>query len=77
MVKLQPNAAGTPLSPTGWCGTESGHPSAQVGPGDIWNTGGGHFGDPDADKWIPKFCDPQLFQEHVWFWCVSYAGHGG
>jgi hypothetical protein len=68
MVKLQPNAAGTPLSPTRWCGTESGHPSKDVGPGDIWNTGGGNFGDPNADNWQPKFCDPQLFQEHVWFW---------
>jgi hypothetical protein len=67
MVKLQPNAAGTSLSPTRWCGTESGHPSKVVGPGDIWNTSGGNFGDPNADNWEPKFHDPQLFQEHVWF----------
>ena len=23
---------------------------------------------PDSPDYIPKFCDPQLFQEHVWFW---------
>ena len=26
--------------------------------------GGGHFGDPDGTAYIPKFCDPQLFQVH-------------
>jgi hypothetical protein len=67
MVKLQPNAAGTPLSPTRWCGTESGHPSKDVGPGDIWNTGNGDHGDPNADNWMPKFCDPQLFQVQYTF----------
>ena len=30
MVKLQPQAAGTPENPTAWCGTESGHPSRDV-----------------------------------------------
>jgi hypothetical protein len=68
MVKLQPQAVGTPVNPTGWCGTESGHPSKDVGPEDVWSTGGGKFGDPNASSWVPKFCDPQLFQEHVWFW---------
>jgi hypothetical protein len=62
MVKLQPQAVGTPLNPTGWCGTESGHPSHDVGPGDVWSTGGGSFGDPKSTQWMPKFCDPQLFQ---------------
>lgn len=68
MVELQPQAVGTPGNPTQWCGTESGHPSRYVGPGDIWNMGGGHFGSPDGEGWVPKFCDPQLFQEHIWFW---------
>ena len=30
MVQLQPQAVGTPRNPTGWCGTESGHPSHDV-----------------------------------------------
>ena len=68
MSKLQPQAAGTPMNPTGWCGTESGHPSKDVGPGPVWSTGPGYHGDPNSDEWEPKFCDPQLFQEHVWFW---------
>eukprot|EP00039_Didymoeca_costata_P010704 m.144940 g.144940 ORF g.144940 m.144940 type:complete len:287 (-) comp14933_c0_seq4:80-940(-) len=68
MVHLQPQAVGTPKNPTGWCGTESGHPSKDVGPGDVWSTGSGFFGDPNSSQWMPKFCDPQLFQEHVWFW---------
>ena len=68
MDKLQPQAVGTPRNPTTWCGTESGHPSHDAGSGPIWSTGGGHHGDPTSDVWIPKFCDPQLFQEHVWFW---------
>ena len=34
----------------------------------MWSTGGGHHGDPNAPDWVPVFCDPQLFQEHVWFW---------
>ena len=72
MVKLQPQAVGTPANPTGWCGTESGHPSHDVGGGPIWNTGGGFHGAPNGTQWIPKFCDPQLFQEHVWFWYYSY-----
>ena len=37
----------------------------------MWSTGSvadGHFhGDPDSMQWVPKFCDPQLFQEHVWY----------
>ena len=40
--------------------------SLQGGP--IWSTGQGDFGDPNGTEWVPKFCDPQLFQEHVWFW---------
>ena len=51
-----------------WCGTESGRPIQDVGGGPIWSTGGGHFGDANGTDWMPKFCDPQLFQEHVWFW---------
>ena len=39
MDKLQPQAAGTPSNPYQWCGTESGHPSQDVGPGDVWSTG--------------------------------------
>eukprot|EP00747_Dinoflagellata_sp_TGD_P223480 gnl/TRDRNA2_/TRDRNA2_95038_c0_seq1.p1 gnl/TRDRNA2_/TRDRNA2_95038_c0~~gnl/TRDRNA2_/TRDRNA2_95038_c0_seq1.p1 ORF type:complete len:490 (+),score=68.19 gnl/TRDRNA2_/TRDRNA2_95038_c0_seq1:29-1498(+) len=75
MVKLQPEAIGNSLNPTGWCGTESLEPSRKVGTGDIWNTGtvgdlspARHFGSPDGKDWIPKFCDPQLFQKHIWFW---------
>lgn len=68
MVKLQPQAVGTPHNPTGWCGTESGHPSRDVGSAPVWSTGNGNHGDPNATNWNPKFCDPQLFQEHVWFW---------
>lgn len=68
MDELQPQAAGTPANPVSWCGTESGHPSRDVGPEDVWSTGLGYFGDPNSDRWVPKFCDPQLFREHVWFW---------
>ena len=68
MVELQPQAVGTPRNPTTWCGTESGHPVQDVGNSSVWSLGRGHFGDPDGTTWIPKFCDPQLFQEHVWFW---------
>ena len=68
MEKLQPQAVGTPVSPTGWCGTESGHPTKDVGGGPIWNMGGGTHGDVASSQYEPKFCDPQLFQEHVWFW---------
>ena len=68
MDKLQPQAVGTPRNPTGWCGTESGHPSHDAGAGPVWSTGVGDHGDPNSDSWRPKFCDPQLFQEHVWFW---------
>ena len=73
MVQLQPQAVGTPQNPTGWCGTESGHPSQDVGSGPVWSTGGGYFGDPNSDQWMPKFCDPQLFQSHVWFWEPNLA----
>ena len=34
----------------------------------MWSTGDGYHGDPNSLQWKPKFCDPQLFQEHVWFW---------
>lgn len=68
MTKLQPQAAGTPKNPTAWCGTESGHPSRDVGPSDVWSIGNGFHGDPNGSNWLPKFCDPQLFREHVWFW---------
>ena len=34
---------------------------------------GGFFGDPNATNYLPKFCDPQLFQEHVWFWEPNLA----
>ncbi|CAK9036940.1 unnamed protein product [Durusdinium trenchii] len=68
MGELQPQAAGTPQNPINWCGTESGHPSRDVGPEDVWNMGPGYFGDPNASTWTPKFCDPQLFREHIWFW---------
>jgi alpha-L-fucosidase len=68
MVQLQPWAAGTPAADLQWCGTESGYPSRDVGPGPIWNTGWGHFGNLSSTEWIPKFCDPQLFREHKWFW---------
>ena len=73
MQRLQPQAVGSPRNPTGWCGTESGHPSHDQGGGPVWSTGSArsadhYHGDPDSDVWEPKFCDPQLFQEHVWFW---------
>mmetsp|Transcript_21178 Transcript_21178/g.46020 ORF Transcript_21178/g.46020 Transcript_21178/m.46020 type:complete len:474 (-) Transcript_21178:57-1478(-) len=73
MIKLQPDAVGTPRSPTGWCGTESGHPSHDVGPQDVWSLGPGFHGDPNSSEWIPKFCDPQLFVDHVWFWEPNLA----
>lgn len=68
MDQLQPQAAGTPLNPIDWCGTESGFPSRDVGPGEIWSTGHGYFGQANGTRWVPKMCDPQLFREHVWFW---------
>lgn len=68
MDQLQPQAVGTPRNPTGWCGTESGHPTRDVGGADVWLTGDGYHGDPDSPKFNPKFCDPQLFEAHVWFW---------
>jgi len=68
MVRLQPQAANTPANPVAWCGTESGHPSRDVGGGEIWNTDPGFFGNPNGTQWIPKMCDPQLFQDHIWFW---------
>jgi hypothetical protein len=68
MQRLQPQASGTPKNPTGWCGTESGHPSRDVGGADVWSTGSGYHGDPASPKWLPKFCDPQLFRSHTWFW---------
>ena len=70
MERLQPNAAGTPRrNPREWCGTESGHPSRDVGPGPIWQTGTGYHGNSTATQWVDKFCDPQLFQQpSLWFW---------
>jgi alpha-L-fucosidase len=68
MVRLQPNAAGSPAHPRAWCGTESGYPSRDVGPGPIWQTGPGEFGNESSPLWVDKFCDPQLFRDHVWFW---------
>ena len=68
MVKLQPQAAGSPANPIYWCGTESGHPTKDVGGGPVWNTGNGFHGNLSENFWVSKFCDPQLFQEHVWFW---------
>lgn len=73
MAQLQPEAANGPrTNPVTWCGTESGHPSIDPGPGpyggDIWNLAGGHWGSPNGTTWLPRMCDPQLFQEHVWFW---------
>ena len=38
MHELQSQAVGTPWTDTFWCGTESGHPSADMGPSDIWST---------------------------------------
>ena len=93
MRKYQPGAVGTPWNPTLWCGTESGDPTAAMGPGDWWSTSSFEVmrshqtagstrndscgplsdtscfhGDKDGDMWLPKFCDPQLFVDHVWFW---------
>jgi len=68
MEKLQPNAAGNPSNPVGWCGTETGHPSEDCGGGPVWNTGGGFHGNLSQNYWEPKMCDPQLFVQHVWFW---------
>jgi len=68
MDVLQPLAGGTPANPRQWCGTESGFPSRDVGPGPIWQTGEGFFGDPSSHRWIDKFCDPQLFRDHIWFY---------
>lgn len=75
MEQMQPHAVNSPGNPVRWCGTESGHPSITPGPGpyggDIFSTDDGsgtQWGDPNGTAWVPKFCDPQLFQEHVWFW---------
>lgn len=65
---LQPMAAGTPNSPRYWCGTESGFPSRDAGPGPIWQTGTGFHGDPSSQHWVDKYCDPQLFRDHIWFY---------
>eukprot|EP01043_Picozoa_sp_COSAG02_P047382 COSAG02_NODE_4537_length_5239_cov_3.381712_4_plen_510_part_00 len=74
MFGLQPDAAALQQTER-WCGTESGHPSKEPGPGpwggDIWSLdfgGGSYWGFPNGTRWVPKMCDPQLFQEHVWFW---------
>jgi len=84
MEELQGQAIGTPENPTYWCGTESGNPSADVSAGDFWSTSSSeemahcedsdeaqnkcYVGNKDGDLYLPKFCDPQLFEEHVWFW---------
>lgn len=74
MFGLQPDAAALQQTER-WCGTESGHPSESPGPGpwggDIWSLDfgtGSNWGFPNGTRWVPKMCDPQLFQEHVWFW---------
>ena len=66
--ELQPLAGGTPSNPRQWCGTELGFPSRDVGPGPIWQTGTGFFGNASSHEWVDKFCDPQLFRDHVWFY---------
>jgi alpha-L-fucosidase len=66
--RLQPDAGGTPSNPRQWCGTESGFPSRDVGPGPIWQTGTGFFGNASSEEWVDKFCDPQLYKEHIWFY---------
>jgi alpha-L-fucosidase len=71
MTRLQPNAGGSPAHPNGWCGTESGYPSRDVGPGPVWQTGYGFFGNKSSPQWVDKFCDPQLFRDHIWFWQPS------
>ncbi len=68
MDELQPLAGGTPSNPRQWCGTESGFPSRDVGPGSIWQTGNGYFGNSSSLRWVDKFCDPQLFRDHIWFY---------
>ena len=87
ITRLQPGAVGTPRNPTLWCGTESGNPTAAMGPEDWWSTSSSavmkhtpgstryscgsladracFHGDPNGDIWLPKFCDPQLFVDHV------------
>lgn len=65
--RLQPLAGGTPSNPRQWCGTESGYPSRDVGSGPIWQTGYGFFGNSSSLRWVDKFCDPQLFRDHIWF----------
>ena len=65
---LQPLAGGSPSNPRQWCGTESGFPSRDVGPGPIWQTGDGFFGNSSSPHWVDKFCDPQLFRDHIWFY---------
>lgn len=68
MDELQPLAGGTPANPREWCGTESGFPSRDVGDGPIWQTGTGFFGNASSHNWVDKFCDPQLFRDHIWFY---------
>ena len=68
MFGLQPDAAALQQTER-WCGTEGGHPSDAPGPGpyggDIWSLdfgGGTYWGHPNGTRWVPKMCDPQLFQ---------------
>jgi len=75
MDRLQPNAEGSGSgsgsrnnNPRQWCGTESGFPSRDVGNGPIWQTGTGFFGNSTSEQWVDKFCDPQLFVDHIWFY---------
>jgi len=69
MYEMQPQAIGTKISPTAWCGTESGYPSKDVGGGPIWNFGYSDHGELNSSQWVPKFCDPQLFTDlSQWFW---------
>jgi hypothetical protein len=36
---------------------------ADVGNGSVWSLGRDRIGlQPNATEWLPKFCDPQLFQ---------------
>ena len=60
---------------------DAGHPSKDVGGGPVWSTGTlpprgdpkAFHGDVNGTAWVPKFCDPQLFQAHVWFWEPNLA----
>lgn len=72
--ELQPDAVKSPLHPTRWIGTESGHPPA----GEIWSTataadcgaaaGSEHFGTRGGEYWCPKTCDTTLLWPKSWFW---------